>query len=58
MLFTLELDILLAKKQYYIYFLSFGKIKVAEEEFCGAKEPIKIWNVKVDNKVMPKLVET
>ena len=54
MLFTLELDILLAKKQYYICFLSFGKIKVAHEEFCGAKEPIKIWNVKV----MPKLVET
>ena len=37
--------------------LRFGKLKVAKEEFYGAKRPIKIWNVNVDNIVISKLVE-
>ena len=37
--------------------LRFGKRKVAKEEFYGAKRPIKIWDVNVDNIVISKLVE-
>ena len=29
--------------------LRFGKIKVAKEEFYGAKKPIKNWDLYVDN---------
>ena len=38
--------------------LRFGKIKVAKEEFHGAKKPIKISDVNVDNTVIPKSLET
>ena len=38
--------------------LRFGKTKVAKEEFYGAKKPIKIWDVNVDNIVISKLIET
>ena len=31
--------------------------KVAKEEFYGAKKPIKIWDVNVDNIVISKLVD-
>ena len=37
--------------------LRFGKIKVAKEKFYGAKKPIKIWDVNVDNIVISKLIE-
>ena len=36
----------------------FGKTKVEKEDFYGAKKPIKIWDVDVDNIVISKLVET
>ena len=32
--------------------------EIAKERFYAAKEPIKIWNVKVDNIVTSKLVKT
>ena len=35
----------------------FGKIKVEKEKFCGAKKPLKIWDVNVYNTVILKLVE-
>ena len=41
-----------------IIILRFGKTKVAKEEFYGAKKPIKIWNVNIDNIVISKLIET
>ena len=36
----------------------FDKTKVVKEKFYGAKEPIKIWDVNVDNIIISKLVET
>ena len=41
-----------------IIMLRFGETKVGKEKFQGAKTPINIWDVKVDNKVISKLVET
>ena len=38
--------------------LRFGKTKEAKEEFYSAKKPIKVWDVNVDNIVIPKLIET
>ena len=38
--------------------MRFGEKKVAEEMFYAAKETIKIWDVNVDNIVIPKLVKT
>ena len=38
--------------------LRFGETKVGKEKFHGAKKPINIWGVNVDNKVISKLVET
>ena len=35
----------------------FGKTKIAQEEFYGAKKPIKILNVNADNIVISKLIE-
>ena len=35
-----------------------GKTKVAKLEFYSAKEPIKIWDVDVDNTVISKFIET
>ena len=37
--------------------LKFGKTKIAKEEFYGAKKPIKILDVGVDNIVISKLIE-
>ena len=37
---------------------TFGKTKVAKEEFYGRKKPIKIWDVNVDNIDISKSVET
>ena len=34
-----------------------GKTKAAKEEFYGAKKPIKIWDVDVDNIVISNLVK-
>ena len=41
-----------------IIMLRFGKTKVAKKEFCGAKKPIQIWDVDVNNIVISKLIET
>ena len=41
-----------------IIILKFVKIKVAKEEFYGARKPMKIWDVDVDSIVISKLVET
>ena len=38
--------------------LTSGETKVAEEEFYGAKKPINIWDVNVDNIVISNLIET
>ena len=38
--------------------LKFGETKVAKEEVYGAKKPIKIWDVDVDDIVISKLIET
>ena len=38
--------------------LRFGEKKVTKEKFYAAKKPIKIWDVKVDNIVISKLVKT
>ena len=38
--------------------LKFGELKVAKEEFYGAKKPIKIWQVDVNDIIISKLVET
>ena len=38
--------------------LRFRKTKVAKETFYGAKQPIKIWDINVDNIVISKLVES
>ena len=38
--------------------LRFVETKVAKEEFCDAKKPIKNWHVDVNNIVNSKLVET
>ena len=35
-----------------------GETKVAKEEFYGAKKPINIWDVNVDNIVISNLIET
>ena len=35
-----------------------GEKEIAKEKFYAAKEPIKIWDVNVDNIVLSKLVET
>ena len=37
-----------------IIMLRFSKAKVAKEHFYGAKKPIKIWDVNVDNIVISK----
>ena len=37
--------------------LKFGKTKIVKEEFYGAKKPIKILDVDVDNIVISKLIE-
>ena len=36
----------------------FGEREIAKEKFQAAKEPIKIWDVNVDNIVISKLVKT
>ena len=36
--------------------LRFYKIKVAKEQFYGAKNPLKIWDINVDNIGISKLV--
>ena len=38
--------------------LTSGETKVAKEEFYGAKKPINIWDVNVDNIVISNLIET
>ena len=38
--------------------LGFGKTEMAKEKFYAANNPIKIWNVNVDNIVISKLVKT
>ena len=38
--------------------LRFGETKKEKEEFYGAKKPIKIWDVDVNNIVISKLVKT
>ena len=38
--------------------LRFGERQIAKEKFYGAKKPIKIWGVSVENIVMSKLVKT
>ena len=38
--------------------LRFGNTKVEKEGFYGAKKPIKIWDVHVDNIIISKLVDT
>ena len=35
----------------------FGQIKIEKGKFCGAKKPLKIWDVNVYNTVILKLVE-
>ena len=37
--------------------LIFGDTKLAKEKFFAAKKPIKIWDVNVDDKLIPKLIE-
>ena len=37
--------------------LRFGKTKVAKKELYGAKQPLKIWNVDVNNIIISKFVE-
>ena len=37
--------------------LRFGKPKVTQEKFYGAKKPINIWDVNVDNIAASKLIE-
>ena len=37
--------------------MRFGKTKAAKEEIYGAKIPIKIWDIDVDNIVISKLIE-
>ena len=41
-----------------IIMLKFNETKVAKETFYGAKEPISIWDVNVDNIVISKLAKT
>ena len=38
--------------------LRFDETKVAKEELYGAKKPINVWNVNVDNIVISNLTET
>ena len=38
--------------------LRFGKTKIAKEEFCGAKKPIKICDVNVDSMAISKFFKT
>ena len=38
--------------------LRFGETKVAKEKFYGAKQPLTIWDVNVDNIVVSKLIES
>ena len=38
--------------------LRFGDTKVTKEKFYDAKKIIKIWDIKVDNIIMSKLVAT
>ena len=38
--------------------LRFGETKVSKEIFYGAKKPINIWDVNVDNIVVSKLIKT
>ena len=38
--------------------LRFGEEKIFKEKFYGAKKPINIWDVNVDNIAFSKLVET
>ena len=41
-----------------IIILRFGETKVAKENFYVTKNPIKIWDVNVDDMVVSKLIET
>ena len=41
-----------------IIMLRFNETKVAKKTFYGAKEPISIWDVSVDNIVISKLAKT
>ena len=45
-------------EQIFFDSIVFGKIKVAKQEFYDAKNPIKIQDIKVDDIVISKLVET
>ena len=38
--------------------LRYCETKIAKEKFYGAKKPIKIWDVNVNNIVISKVVET
>ena len=38
--------------------LRFDETKVAKEELYGAKKPINVWNVNVDNIVISNITET
>ena len=38
--------------------MKLGKTEIEKEKFYAAKKPAKIWNVKVDTIVIPKLVTT
>ena len=38
--------------------MKFGKSQIAKETFYAAKNPIKIWDVNVDNIVISKLIKT
>ena len=37
--------------------MRFGETKIAKEKFYAAKQPIKIWDVNVDNIVISKVVK-
>ena len=43
---------------YSITIVKFGKTEIAKENFYAAKNPIKIWDVNVNNIVISKLVKT
>ena len=37
--------------------IRFGETEIGKEEFSGAKKPIKIWGIDVDNIVISRFVE-
>ena len=37
--------------------IRFGETEIRKEEFYGAKKPIKIWDIDVDNIIISKFVE-